>query len=145
MDNHHLCSILLNLQDRLSNDDRERLDLYLKNDVPRPIGDDLTLNETLKLIESFFDQDNINEKDFTLLIDAFKQIQCFDAVNLLQGFILFLNFISFNLIDVEHQHRMLSRGLNQSLHSLPFIMPSNIYEFLYSHKYQNLDVTENRK
>ncbi len=93
MDNHHLCSILLTLQDRLSNDDRGRLNLYLKNNVPRPIEDDLTLSGTLKLIQSFFDQDKINEKDFTLLIDAFKQIQCFDAVNLLKGFILILNFI----------------------------------------------------
>ncbi len=93
MDNHNLCSILLNLHDRLSNNDRGRLDLYLKNDVPKPVGDDSRLGGTLKLIQSLFDQDKINENDFTLLIDAFKQIQCFDAVNLLKGFILFLNFI----------------------------------------------------
>jgi hypothetical protein len=92
MDNHHLRSILLNLQYRLSGNDRKQLHFYLKNDVQRPAGDDSTLCGTLKLIQSFFDQDNINEKDFTLLIDAFKQIQCFDAVNLLKGFFFFHEF-----------------------------------------------------
>ncbi len=86
MDNRHLRSILLNLQYRLSDNDRERLHFYLKNDVPRPVGDDSTLNGTLRLMQSLFDQDKINERDFTLLIDAFKQIQCFDAVNLLKSF-----------------------------------------------------------
>jgi hypothetical protein len=42
-------------------------------------------------MQSLFDQDKINERDFTLLIDAFKQIQCFDAVNLLKGFFFFLS------------------------------------------------------
>jgi hypothetical protein len=93
MDNHHLYPILLNLQDRLSNYDRERLDLYLKTGVPISIEDHPTLSGTLKLIQSFFDQDEINEKDFTLLIDAFKQIRCFDAMCLLKGFFFVLNFI----------------------------------------------------
>jgi hypothetical protein len=75
MDNQHLCSILLNLQHSLSDEDRERLHFYLKNDVPRSVGDDTTLSGTLKLMQSLFDQDKINEKDFTLLIDAFKQIE----------------------------------------------------------------------
>ncbi len=129
MDNPHLCSILLNLQQRLSDNDRERLDLYLKNAVPKPVRDDSKLSGTLKLIQSFFDQDKINEKDFTSLIDAFKQIQCFDAVNLLQGFFLFLNSILFYFIDLEHQRRMLSSGFNQSRQSLASIMPSNIQQF----------------
>lgn len=91
MDNHHLRSILLNLHYRLSDNDRERLHFYLKNDVPRPVGDDSTLSGTLKLMQSLFDQEKISEKDFTLLIDAFKQIQCFDAVQLLKGFAFFLS------------------------------------------------------
>jgi hypothetical protein len=90
MDNHHLRSILLNLQRRLSDNDQERLHLYLKNDVSRPIRDNSTLSGTLKFIQSLFDQDKIKEKDFILLIDAFKQIRCFDAVHLLKGF-----FVSF--------------------------------------------------
>ncbi len=86
MDSPRLRSILLNLQQRLGDNDRERLDLYLKNNVPKPIEDDSTLGETLKRMQSLFDQDKINAKDFTSLIDAFKQIRCFDAVNLLEGY-----------------------------------------------------------
>jgi len=36
-------------------------------------------------MDSLFDQDKINEQDFTFLIRAFEQIQCIDAVNLLKG------------------------------------------------------------
>jgi hypothetical protein len=145
MDNPCLCSILLNLQQHLGDNDRERLDLYLKNDVPKPVEDDSTLGETLKRMQSLFDQDNINAKDFTLLIDAFKQIHCFDAVNLLEGFFLLLNFISFNFIDLEHQRRMVSKGLNQSSQSLALIMPSNIQEFIDDHEYEEPYVTMNRE
>jgi hypothetical protein len=35
--------------------------------------------------ESLFDQDKINEEDFTFLINAFDEIQCLDAVKLLRG------------------------------------------------------------
>ena len=87
MDNPHLSPIIVNLQNRLSNDDREHFDLYMKNDVPRRAGDDLTLSGNLQLIQSSFDQEKIKEQSFTLLIDAFKQIQCSDAVSLLKGFI----------------------------------------------------------
>ncbi len=145
MDNPRLCSILLNLQQRLGDNDRERLDLYLKNDVPKPVGDDSTLGETLKRMQSLFDQDKINAKDFTLLIDAFKQIRCFDAVNILEGFILFLNFISFNLIDLEHQRRMVSKGLNQSSQNLALIMPPHIQEFIDNHEYEDPYAMVNRE
>jgi hypothetical protein len=86
MDSPRLRSILLNLQQRIGDNDRERLDLYLKNGVPKPVEDDSTLGETLKRMQSLFDQDKINTKDFTSLIDAFKQIRCFDAAKLLEGY-----------------------------------------------------------
>ncbi|CAF1217876.1 unnamed protein product [Adineta steineri] len=66
MDNHHLRAIILELQDRLSNDDRKRLHFYLDNDPP--------LSGTLSLMDSLFDQDKVNEKDFTFLINAFDEI-----------------------------------------------------------------------
>jgi hypothetical protein len=131
MDNPHLCSILVNLQHHLSDNDRERLHFYLKNDVPRSIGDDSTLNGTLKLMQSLVDQDKINEKDFSLLIDAFKQIRCFDAVQLLKGFFsFFLNSILFYFIDLEHQRRMMLSGLSQSTQSLASMMSSFTEEFI---------------
>jgi hypothetical protein len=36
-------------------------------------------------MESLFDQDKINEGDFTFLINAFDEIRCTDAVKLLRG------------------------------------------------------------
>ena len=69
MDNHRLRAIILKLQDRLSNDDRKRLHFYLGNDVPRRIRDDPTLSGTLSLMDSLFDQDKVNEKDFLTRVD----------------------------------------------------------------------------
>ncbi len=85
MDNHHLRAIILKLQDRLSDNDWKRLHFFLGNDVPRRIRDDPTLGGTLSLMESLFDQDKINEGDFTFLINAFDEIRCTDAVKLLRG------------------------------------------------------------
>ena len=85
MDNARLRAIILNLQDRLSNDDRKRLHFYLGNDVPRRIRDDPTLGGTLNLMDSLFDQDKINEEDFSYLIEVFDQIRCFDAAKVLKG------------------------------------------------------------
>jgi hypothetical protein len=85
MDNHHLRAIIIKLQDRLSDNDRKRLHFFLGNDVPRRIRDDPSLGGTLCLMESLFDQDKINEQDFTFLINAFDEIQCIDAVKLLRG------------------------------------------------------------
>jgi hypothetical protein len=97
-------------------------------------------------MQSLFDQDKINEKDFTLLIDAFKQIQCFDAVNLLKGFFcFFLNSILSYFICVEHQRRMLLSGLNQSTQSLASIMPSLIEEFMNDYEDERQDATDNCK
>ncbi|CAF1116657.1 unnamed protein product [Rotaria sordida] len=108
MDNHRLRAMILKLQDRLSNDDRKRLHFYLGNDVPRRIRDDPSLGGTLSLMDSLFDQDKINENDFTFLINAFDEIQCIDAMKLLR----------------EYWRQNQSNGLNQSIESLSMIMPS---------------------
>jgi len=89
MNTRRLRAILLNLQDRLSDNDRKRLHFFLGNDVPRRIRDDPSLSGTLCLMESLFDQDKINDEDFTFLIHAFDEIQCLDAVKLLRGNFLF--------------------------------------------------------
>ena len=67
MDSPQSRAILLKLQRRLSDDDRDRLHFYLKNEVPRSIGDNSTLNGTLQLMDSLFDQSKINEENFTFL------------------------------------------------------------------------------
>ncbi|CAF1193664.1 unnamed protein product [Adineta steineri] len=114
MDNHRLRAIILKLQDRLSSDDRKRLHFYLGNDVPRRIRDDPTLSGTLSLMDSLFDQDKVNEKDFTFLINAFDEIQCIDAVKLLR------EYWRYNQSDVQ----------NQSVESLSMIMPPMINQIL---------------
>ncbi len=110
MDNHHLRSIILKLQDRLSDNDRKRLHFFLANDVPRRIGDDNTLNGTLNLMQSLFDQEKISEQDFTFLIDVFTQIQCRDAVKLLKGR-FFFSFVEALLYE-RSIHSLLSFFLN---------------------------------
>ncbi|CAF3840853.1 unnamed protein product [Adineta steineri] len=114
MDNHRLRAMILKLQDRLSNDDRKRLHFYLGNDVPRRIRDDPTLSGTLSLMDSLFDQDKVNEKDFSFLINAFDEIQCIDAVKLLR----------------EHWRHIQSDAHNQSVESLSMIMPPLINQLL---------------
>jgi hypothetical protein len=94
MDNQQFRGILLKLQDRLSDNDRKRLHFFFGNDVPRRIRDDPTLGGTLSLMDSLFDQDKINEQDFTFLIKAFQEIQCMDAAKLLKG--------EFSLSDPSH-------------------------------------------
>ena len=123
MDHQQLRSIIIKLESRLSDDDRERLHFYLGNDVPRKIRDDASLRGTLRLMDSLFDQDKINEQDFTFLIHAFEQIQCLDAVNLLKGFIFSFTVESvMYIIDLEHRRQILS----QSIQSLASIMPITI-------------------
>jgi hypothetical protein len=85
MDNYRLRGTLVKLESRLSDNDRKRLHFFLGDNVPRRIRDDPSLGGTLSLMESLFDQDKINEQNFTFLINAFDEIQCIDAVKLLRG------------------------------------------------------------
>ncbi|UJR07747.1 hypothetical protein I4U23_012031 [Adineta vaga] len=109
MDYHRLRGTLLNLQDRLSDDDRKRLHFFLGNDVPRRIRDDQSLGGTLSLMESLFDQDKIKQNDVTLLIKAFDQIGCLDAAR-----------------HLEEQMNV----VNKPVQSLSILMPSMIDQLL---------------
>ena len=142
MEAHHLRAIMLKLQDRLTNDDRKRLHFYLGNDVPRRIRDDPSLGGTFSLIDSLFDQDKINENDFTFLINAFDEIQCLDAVKLLQGNLSF-SLEPFSIVfsnNLEYVRQNQSNGLNQSIESLSMIMPSTTNQMLqYGEEQENED------
>lgn len=85
MDNYEFRAVLIKIQDRLTDNDRKRLHFFFGKDVPRTIRDDPSLGGTLSLMESLFDQDKINDQDFTFLIKAFDDIRCTDAANLLRG------------------------------------------------------------
>ena len=85
MDEYRFRAILLKLQDRRSDSDRQRLHFLLGDVVPRRFRDDSSLGGTLSVMESLFNRDKINEKDFTFLINAFDAIQCHDAAKRLKG------------------------------------------------------------
>ena len=127
MDNYRLRGTLVKLESRLSDNDRKRLHFFLGDNVPRRIRDDPSLGGTLSLMESLFDQDKINEQNFTFLINAFDEIQCIDAVKLLRGNFLFrINDVSlFSVTVLEHMRRIQADDVNQSVQSLASIMPSN--------------------
>jgi hypothetical protein len=101
MDNCYLRAVLLKLQDRLSDVDRRRLHFFLGNDVSRRFRDDPTLDDTISLIESLFDQNKINEQDLSLLINALDEIKCTDAAKLLRGTILFSNWMCRHILPVH--------------------------------------------
>lgn len=92
MDSYRLRSIIIKLQDNLSDDDRKCLHFFLGPDIPRRIRDDPSLGGTLSLMEVLFDQDKINGQDFTFLIDAFDENRCYDAAKTLQGYLLYFFF-----------------------------------------------------
>ncbi len=85
MNNHQLRSVLIKIQDHLSEVDRINLHFLLGNHITRRIRDDRSPHGTLALMESLFDQNKTNEQDVTILINALDNIRCFYAANLLKG------------------------------------------------------------
>jgi hypothetical protein len=129
MDNQ-LRGIILKLQNRLSEGDRVRLHFFFGNYVPRTIRDDLSLRGTLNLMDYLFDQDTINENDFTFLINAFDDIQCTDACKLLKGKCFFYLVCCCFSINLEHLRRIQLNEANQSIESLSLIMPYTINQLI---------------
>lgn len=98
MEESYLRSTLLNIQDRLSNNDRQRLHFLLCDHLPRRIVDDTSHQGTLLCVESLLDQNKINERNLTFLTNALEAIGRLDLVRLLKGYLpLFfvLNSLSF--------------------------------------------------
>ena len=73
-------ALLLKFQDCLSNDDRHRLHFLVGDIIPRHPRDDPSIGGTLSTLESLFDRGKISEQDFDYLIEAFREIRCYDAV-----------------------------------------------------------------
>lgn len=86
MDNEiHFRSLLIKIQDRLSESDRRRFHFLFGDIIPRILRDDLTVNGTLNLFESLFDQNIINDQHFQFLIQSFQEIHCYDIAQRLQS------------------------------------------------------------
>lgn len=117
-----LRSIILNIQDRLSDDDRRRLHFYIGDNVPRRIQEDSSFFGTLCLIQTLFERDKINEEDFTFLINAFEAIKCTDAAKLLKGFSCFCFSIRFDFVS-EYKRKNESKNDVKSVYSLSIALP----------------------
>ena len=85
-------ALLIQIQNRLSQDDRRRFHFLIGDVIPRHQRDDCTLGGTLTLLESLFDRALISEDYLEFLIRVFNEIQCYDAVNRLKGF-CFIEFL----------------------------------------------------
>ena len=66
MENYQLRTTILEVVDRLSDINRERLHFILANHVPRRIRDNSSTSGTLHLMESLFDQDKLLRTKFYL-------------------------------------------------------------------------------
>ena len=78
-------ALLVKVQDSLSDGDRRRLHFLFGNVIPRQLRDDPSISGTLNVLESLFDRGLIDDHDFEYLTQAFRQIQCTDVVNRLEG------------------------------------------------------------
>jgi hypothetical protein len=78
-------TLLLKIQDLLSDNDRHRLHFLLGEDIPRTIRDDSSLGGTLRLLDSLLEKSFIGHEDCSYLIAAFNNINCLDAARRLQG------------------------------------------------------------
>ena len=95
-------ALLIKLQDCLSDNDRRRLHFIVGDTIPRHIRDDPTLSGTLTLLESLFDRAKISEQDFNYLIQAFREIHCYEGVKRLKG-ICHFSFILLYVLLLEYQ------------------------------------------
>ncbi|CAF1221526.1 unnamed protein product, partial [Didymodactylos carnosus] len=77
-------SILLQVQERLSDDDRKKLHFLVGDIIPRGLRDDPSIGGTLNLLEALFDRGKISSQDFSYLIEVFETIDCSDAANRLR-------------------------------------------------------------
>jgi len=84
MDNNHFHEILSKLRERITKHDCQRLDTFLGDNITQRLQEDLSLRSTLFTISSLFDQDNINEEDMLLIINAANEIQCTDFAQYLK-------------------------------------------------------------
>ena len=78
-------AFLAKLEASLPESDRRRLQFLTNNLIPKQVYADPTLDATLALLESLFDQGKINAQDFGYLIRAFREIGCNAAAKRLKG------------------------------------------------------------
>jgi hypothetical protein len=95
-------ALLVKIQDRLSDGDRQRLHFLFGDNVPRNLRDDQSAGGALRVLESLFDKAIINDQDCDYLIEAFKNIHCHNAVQKLQGLFISIPIAIWNSMIVQN-------------------------------------------
>ena len=80
-----LRTFLVKLFDQLSDHDRQGLHYSLGNQIPGNCPNRCTPSDSLKLLDSLFEQNLISEENFDYLIDIFERIRCDRVVDQLRG------------------------------------------------------------
>jgi hypothetical protein len=81
----HFRVVLVDILDRLSDNERKKLAFLLSDDIERRIRDDPTIGGTLDVFQQLFDRHKISEENFSYLIEAFQAIKCYNAANSLKS------------------------------------------------------------
>ncbi|CAF1665586.1 unnamed protein product, partial [Adineta ricciae] len=79
-------AVLINIQDLLSNTDRERLNFLLGEDVPKTLREDASVGGSFRILEHLFQKTMITNQDCDYLIEAFMNIHCHDAAKRLKEY-----------------------------------------------------------
>ena len=83
---YDLRAVLIQIEERLSNEDRHRLHFLIGDLTPRAQRENVTCAGTLTLLESLFDRDIISQDYLDFLIRTFTELKCYDAVKRLKEF-----------------------------------------------------------
>ncbi|CAF1278678.1 unnamed protein product [Rotaria sordida] len=78
-------ALLVQVQDRLSDADRRRLHFLFAGDIPKWYNIHPSMSGTLDLLQWLIEHDKVSEEDITILMKAFRKINCTEAVALLMG------------------------------------------------------------
>jgi hypothetical protein len=89
-DNYWLRSVLIQLQNLLSDTDRQRLHFLFSDDVPRRIREDSTVNGSLNLMDILIEQGKISTSDLSVLIEACEALKFVAAARFLDGVCAFV-------------------------------------------------------
>ncbi|CAF4244698.1 unnamed protein product, partial [Adineta steineri] len=100
-------TVLLNILDRLSVNERKKLSFLLGDDIERTIQDDPTIGGTLNIFQQLFDRDKISNENFSYLIEAFQAIKCYKAATSLTKFQKDL-LRNQSQLDIENNNRTLT-------------------------------------
>lgn len=78
-------TVLLKIEDSLSNDDRMQLHFLFGKDIPRTLRETGSLEESIRVLQTLFERAKISAENVEYLRRGLEAIQRFDCVEKLQG------------------------------------------------------------